>query len=123
MLMGDKAKRRAIFTKLKKLGKGIFLLQETHSTKPTENIWKGQWGNQNIKFSHGSSKSKGVAILFSCELDIKIEREITDINGRYVILDIECGGYICIVDYLGVVIVIKGCMPCFPFSLQVVHKS
>ncbi len=50
-------------------------------------------GNQNIKFSHGSSNSKGVAIQFSCELDIKIEREITYINGRYIILDIECGGY------------------------------
>ncbi len=48
--LGDKAKRIAVFTKLKKLGKGIFLLQETHSTKATENIWKSQWGNQNIKF-------------------------------------------------------------------------
>ncbi len=71
--LGDKAKRIAIFTKLKKLGMGIFLLQETHSTIATENIWKSHWGNQNIKFAHGSSNSKGVPILLSCELDIKIE--------------------------------------------------
>ncbi len=42
--LGDKAKKIAVFTKLKKLGKGIILLQENHSTKATENIWKSQWG-------------------------------------------------------------------------------
>ncbi len=89
----NKAKRIAVFTKLKKLGKGIFLLEETHSIKTTENTWTSQWGNQNIKFSHGSSNSRSVAILFSCELDNNFEQEITDINSRYIILDIECDSY------------------------------
>ncbi len=79
--------------KLNKLETVIFLLQETHSTKATENTWKSQCGNQNIKSSHRSSNSRGAAILFSCELDIKIEQEITDINIRHILLDIECGSY------------------------------
>ncbi len=46
--LGDKTKRIAVFTKLKKLGEGIFLLQENHSTKATENIWKSQ-GVQTVR--------------------------------------------------------------------------
>ncbi len=64
-VQGDKAKGIDVFAKLKKLENGIFLLQENHSTKATENAWKSQWGNQNIKFFHWSSNSTGVANVFS----------------------------------------------------------
>ena len=50
--------------------------------------WKEQWQNNNIVFSHGSSNSKGVAILFSTDFEAKIMKESKDKDGRYIILDI-----------------------------------
>ena len=86
--MGDKTKRVAVLTKLRKMGKGIFLLQETHSTKSEELKWKDEWGCKNIIFSHGTSNSKGVAILFSNDLEYKLLKMETDNEGRYIIVDI-----------------------------------
>ena len=63
--LGDSTKREAVFQRLKRKGVGIFLLQETHSTKNTETKWKQQWGNNDIIFSHGTSASCGTAVLFS----------------------------------------------------------
>ena len=87
--LGDPTKRLAVFTKLKKKGQGIFFLQETHSTEITESKWREQWGNKNIYFSHGSSNSKGVVIMFSNEFIPKVVKELKDIEGRFIILDIE----------------------------------
>uniref|UniRef100_A0A3Q3ASU9 Reverse transcriptase domain-containing protein n=1 Tax=Kryptolebias marmoratus TaxID=37003 RepID=A0A3Q3ASU9_KRYMA len=40
------------------------LLQETHSTDSDEKFWSNQWGDQ-ITYSHGTTKSAGVAILLN----------------------------------------------------------
>ena len=87
--MGEKIKRQAVFEKLKRKGSGIFLLQETHCTKDKEAIWKRQWGCQNIIFSNGTSSSRGVAILFTKDIEFVIEKEFIDPNGRYIIIDIK----------------------------------
>ena len=60
----DSKKRREIFTWLKhnhKGSKSFILLQETHSKKEDELMWKNEWGAQ-ILFSHGTSQSRGVAV-------------------------------------------------------------
>ena len=41
----------------------IAFLQETHSSKSVEEIWKAEWGRK-IYYSHGTTHSKGVMILF-----------------------------------------------------------
>lgn len=39
-------------------------LQETHSNESDEKFWSNQWGDK-ILFSHGTSRSAGVGILFN----------------------------------------------------------
>ena len=60
----DKMKRLTLidFINLKKIN--VMLIQETHSDKTNEVDWRREWNGQ-IFFSHKSSVSGGVAILFS----------------------------------------------------------
>ncbi len=60
--LGQEGKRNAILKKMKTL-ESIVLIQQTHSTMSMEKKWKNEWGGH-IIFSHGTSASKGVAILF-----------------------------------------------------------
>lgn len=64
-------KRRKIFGILKDHKIDIALLQECHSTPENELVWQNEFGG-NIFFSHGSSESRGVAILFRRGLVYKI---------------------------------------------------
>ena len=83
----DYKKRRKIFNYAKKhtTRNGIVFFQETHSSPEIENAWANQWGGKVI-YSHGSNDSRGVLIAFREGLDIKIENEIKDTNGRVIIL-------------------------------------
>ena len=85
--ISHKNKRIPIFEKLAKLN-AIAFLQETHSTNKTEKIWKDDWLG-NIFFSHGSSNSKGVAILIPNNIQFDIQDKITDSEGRFLILKIK----------------------------------
>ena len=80
-------KRTKIFHWLKKHGadKGISLLQETHATSDSENEWKTHFRGD-IIFSHGSSKSRGVAVLIGPGLECSIIDRVLDEEGRLVIL-------------------------------------
>ena len=71
--------------------KVIILLQETHSTCRSEEIWINQWGcgKDSIIFSHRTSNSKGVLIAFRKSLNHRILSAQCDANGRYIILDLE----------------------------------
>ena len=63
-------------------------LQETHSKKETELQWKSEWGSE-IMLSHGSSNSRGVAILLTRGIDFSIRCKILDPMGRFTILKAE----------------------------------
>ena len=102
--IGDEAKRKKIFNYIKRnsSGKSIIFLQETHSTKQVENLWRQQWHGDMI-FSHGTSNSKGCCIAFRYDLEYKLlSPEISDENGRFIILHIEIQGtpYI-LINYYG----------------------
>ena len=66
-------------------GSFIFL-QETYTSKGCENTWRAEWGGE-IVFNHSTNRSKRTIILFHPKLNFKIEKQITDQNGRYIILD------------------------------------
>jgi len=85
--LGDGNKRRCIFQWLRQFHNGITFWQETHSTEAIETKWENEWGG-NIKFSHGTCGSRGVAILFPKGLDIQINHKITDTDGRFILLDL-----------------------------------
>lgn len=89
--LGDVVKRKLIFTWLYENHKGITLLQETHSTANTEKLWKKQWDGE-IVFSHGTSNSRGVATLFSSNLQYTIMGNITDNEGRIIVTHVEVDG-------------------------------
>ena len=85
--LGDKIKRQAVFDKLNRKKPGIFFLQETHSTPPLENIFKRQFGSNEIYFSHGTSNSCGVLIAISKGYEIKVLNVFKDDDDRYLIMD------------------------------------
>ena len=78
-------KRRIIFLWCRKRKADLFFLQETHSIAATENQWRNEWGAEMIS-CHGSSNSRGVAILFKNGIDCSINHKIVDPEGRYIIL-------------------------------------
>ena len=78
-------KRQKIFTYVDKQNPDIIFLQETHSTKEIEAIWKKQ-GKGDMFFSHGSNNSKGVLTLIKNDLDFQLVSKSIDDGGRYIIL-------------------------------------
>lgn len=78
-------KRRIIYTWARRKKADIVLLQETHSTVDKEKIWKNEWGGR-IYFSHGKSNARGVCILIRNGLNFEIEKEVSDNNGRFILL-------------------------------------
>ena len=75
--LGESGKRRAVFRWLKKYYNGIIFLQETHTCETSLAKWKTEWSGQ-IEMSHGTSTSRGVAILISPEINITINETIKD---------------------------------------------
>ena len=85
--LGEDKKRYTVLNWLKKFhnaNKKITFLQETHSTEKTEQQWKNDWGKGKIYFSHGSSGSKGVAIIIPDTIEHTINEVIRSQNGRYI---------------------------------------
>jgi len=82
-------KRCEVFSWIKKNEPNILLLQETHSRKDKKSSWFQSWGNNNIFFSHGSTRAKGVCICISSKTNFKLLQQMTDRDGRVIILDIE----------------------------------
>ena len=59
----NQVKRRSNFIFLKDQNCDIFFLQETFLEPKDESIWKSEWGGA-MFFSHWSTHSKGLSILF-----------------------------------------------------------
>ena len=57
------------------------------SRRLNADVWSGEWGGK-VFFSHGTANSKGVMILINPKFDCKVEKCISDNNGRFIILDI-----------------------------------
>lgn len=81
------AKRRSLFDKLRKGRYDVCLVQETHSTSAEAGIWRSEWGGA-AYFCHGSSGSRGVGILLGRNLSHRVVREVSDANGRILLLEI-----------------------------------
>ena len=84
-------KRRTIFTWCRKQKADVIFLQETHSTKDNELLWKREWGAP-FFCSHGANNSRGVAILIRNNFDCAVEEIVTDANGRYIMLKVLLRG-------------------------------
>ena len=69
----------------------IVFMQETHSSDKTGKQWE-QLRRGSIRFFHGTTSSKGVLIAFSEGLEFNITKEVTDKNGRYIVLQVDIQG-------------------------------
>jgi len=84
----NETKRRSLFLWAKKQNANVIFFQECHSCPSVESIWKNQWGSD-IFFSHGTSNSRGAAIMFTEKGRFKIISQTIDSQGRYVWLKVK----------------------------------
>ncbi len=78
-------KRKAVFRWLQKSKYDVILLQETHTTLDVESVWRSDWKGP-VFFSHGTSNSRGCAILIRDDLDYKTVYVTSDRDGRHLIV-------------------------------------
>ena len=83
------SKRRQVFRWLHQQKSDVIFLQETYSSSQNINLWEAEWGGK-IFSSHGSTHSRGVMIMFKPRLDVTIEKQIADKNGRYILVEAFC---------------------------------
>ena len=86
----DAAKRKQVFSWLATKNCNIVFLQETHSIPQDELKWRQDWDGP-VFYSHGTSDSRGVAILFKKHVNCSII-EITGNNGRLLLLKLCLSG-------------------------------
>ena len=82
--LGDDFKRRKVFNNFKDKANVIFV-QESHSTVETKAKWNKMW-NGTIKYSHGTSASRGCMIMFKDTLEYEVIDTKSDVMGRYVMV-------------------------------------
>ena len=84
----NKIKRQSVFNWLNNNSKAICLLQETHSCELYEAEWQSEFSGRTL-YSHGTSKSRGVAILIPNNLanEIDISNVQKDSQGRLLALN------------------------------------
>ena len=68
--IANEKKRKKIFNYLKKkfATKTIIFIQESHSDKDSEKLWRYQWRGY-VYCGHGTKSSRGVLIAFRNELE------------------------------------------------------
>ena len=86
---GNEKERRALFD-FHRSNADFLVMQETHSTTECEKIWENEWGGKAI-FTHGTSKSRGVAVFTTKEHYQRISNIFRDILGRVIIFDYSEG--------------------------------
>ena len=84
----DFQKRKDIFDFVRNQKGNIICLQETHLTYNQENFIRSSWGF-NCYLAGSETNRNGVAILFNNNFDYKVYNVIRDVNGSYIVLDME----------------------------------
>ena len=67
-----------MFNILRNKNADVVLLQETHSNKKSEKIWRNEWGG-NIYYSYGESNARGTCIMIKPHTKIDVKRLDTEI--------------------------------------------
>ena len=98
--LNNMTKRNAVFSWAKKHKFDMVFLQECYCSPEIENTWRQEWDGD-IIFSHGSKHSKGTIIMFHKKLDFKIIKTEVDVDGRYVLCQLEIQGetFVCLNIY------------------------
>ena len=88
----NKKKRKALFQWFQEQSLDIIFLQETHChLRKEEYKWGREWKGMTY-WSRGTSRSRGVAVLFNKNVQYEVKRILIDPNGRYITFDLNvCG--------------------------------
>ena len=89
--LGNPQKQRALFRHVRAKKYNIVCLQDVHIQSQQESYVKAEWGND-AYFSCFNSSSRGVLILLNNNFEYKVEKINSDVNGNYIILDINIEG-------------------------------
>lgn len=87
----DFNKRKQIFVLLKYKKVDIVFIQETHMLEEDLSMWQNQWGGKMIS-AYGAADSRGMLILLRKHLNAKIKDINTDVNGRFIVVELEIDG-------------------------------
>ena len=85
--LGTPSKRKDVLNYYKSKNYSILCLQDTHFIKDLEPYIETQWGYKCVFNSH-TSNSRGVAVLFNNDFELKLHKEKKDNNGNLLAL---CG--------------------------------
>lgn len=85
-------KRAQLFDFLKQKRAGVVMVQETHTEQGEEAVWLSEWGGQGV-FSHGSSTSAGVAVLFKSNLPVSVQHVEEIEKGRLLKVQTQIAGF------------------------------
>ena len=86
--LGQNEKREDVFSWLKNKKLSIYCITDFHCRNALCNQYIKEWGS-NIVICEGTSDSRGVAILFSKDLDYELFGTQIDCDGNYVIIDVK----------------------------------
>ena len=89
--LGEMKKRRQIYKYLHEKKCNVVFMQETHSTKNSEKIWRNEWDGR-IFFDHGTGNARGVCILLTKNLDFELLEVHRSHEGQYIIIKLETDG-------------------------------
>ena len=89
--MGEKIKRKDVFTYLREKNYSIYCIQDTHFTEDKEFLFRNEWGYE-CYFNSYKSNSRGVAVLFNNNFEFKVIKEKKDLTGNFLALDLEIEG-------------------------------
>ena len=84
--LNNKLKRTSVLSWLTSNHKGLTFLQETHSSKAVELDWNKYASDYNIWYSHGTNRARGVCTMIPKQLSYKVVKQISDENGRFLLL-------------------------------------
>ena len=87
--LNNSIKRRKLFHWFENIKADIILLQETFCTSKTANIMKSNWKGAMFNSCTDSNHSRGVAVLFKENLDIKILDTHSSPDGRNLLVNFE----------------------------------
>ena len=83
----DHKKCQTVLTYLTSKCKGVIMLQETHTSVIDEKTWSDITGAE-CYFSHGTTDSRGVAIMIPKSLNATVKNVVPDNEGRFLLIDV-----------------------------------
>ena len=86
--LGQVEKRNDVFTWLKAKKLSIYCVLDFHCKSSLYNQYSKEWGSECV-FSEGTGDSRGIAVMFSKDLEYKILHKDIDTEGNYIILDLQ----------------------------------